>query len=177
MLAAHGAVVVDADVLAREAVAPGTPRHAAVVAEFGDEVLAADGSIDRARLGEIVFADTARREALEAIVHPYVARRTAELVAAAPADAVVVCDVPLLVEMQRRKTYDLVVVVDASEEVRIARLKEARGMSGAEIRARTAVQASRDQRLEAADLVVTNDGSRAELKASVDDLWTRIAQV
>jgi dephospho-CoA kinase len=172
LLAAHGAVVVDADALAREAVEPGTPGLAAVVAEFGDGVLAPDGSLDRAALGRIVFTDAARRAALEAIVHPYVGRRSAELMAAADPDAVVVYDVPLLVEKSLQHGYDVVVVVDSSDETRLARLIESRGMTVADARSRIAAQASRADRLAAADHVVPNDGDLDDLRREVDRLWS-----
>ena len=171
LLAARGAVVVDADALAREAVAPGTPGLAAVVAEFGPEVLAGDGTLDRAGLGRLVFADPARRAALEAIVHPYVARRRDELTAAAAENAVVVHDVPLLVENSLQGEYDVVVVVDADDEVRIARLAATRDMSPAEVRERMAAQADRGERLAVADVVVANGGSREALSGQVDQLW------
>jgi dephospho-CoA kinase len=171
LLGARGAVVVDADALAREAVAPGTTGLAAVVAEFGPEVLAADGSLDRARLGRLVFADDERRAALEAVVHPYVQRRGAELMAAAPADAVVVYDVPLLVENQLQRHYDLVVVVDASDADRLHRLTVSRGMAEADARSRMAAQATREERLAVADVVLPNDGDLADLVRRVDRLW------
>jgi dephospho-CoA kinase len=171
LLAGHGAVVVDADALAREAVAPGTPGLRAVVAEFGPEVLAADGSLDRARLGRLVFADDERRAALEAIVHPYVGRRSAELMAAAAPDAVVVYDVPLLVEKQLQDGYDLVVVVEASDDVRLRRLAGTRGTSPEDVRARMAAQASREERLAVADYVVDNDGDLRQLAGRVATLW------
>ncbi len=177
LLAEHGAIVVDSDALAREAVAPGTPGLAAVVAEFGPEVLAADGSLDRARLGQVVFADPGRRRALEAIVHPYVRRRSAELAAGAPASAVVVQDVPLLVESGLQKHFDVVVVVDVDEDTQVRRLVAARGMAEADARARIAAQASRADRLAAADLVVTNDGDLAALRARVDRLWVELAEL
>jgi dephospho-CoA kinase len=174
LLAAHGAVVVDADALAREAVAPGTPGLAAVVAEFGAEVLAADGSLDRAALGRVVFGDDARRAALEAIVHPYVGRRSAELMAAAPADAVVVYDVPLLVENGLQDAYDVVLVVDAPDELRLRRLVELRGMPEADARERMAAQATRQARLAVADHVVANDGDFDALRSQVDRIWSRL---
>lgn len=174
LLAEHGAVVVDADALAREAVEPGTPGLAAVVAEFGTEVLAEDGSLDRARLGGIVFADPARREALEAIVHPYVGRRSAELMAAAPPDAVVVYDVPLLVEKSLQGHYDVVVVVDVDEETQIRRLLAAREMTETEVRARITAQASRAERLAVADVVVDNEGDLDSLRARVDEVWKEL---
>jgi dephospho-CoA kinase len=174
LLLARGAVVVDADALAREAVAPGTPGLQAVVAEFGSEVLGPDGSLDRARLGQVVFADPARRRALEAIVHPYVGRRSAELMAAAAPDAVVVYDVPLLVENDLQDAYDVVVVVDASDETRLHRLV-LRGMTEEDARARMSAQATRTARLAVADHVLDNDGDLDELDRRVDQLWQRIA--
>ena len=127
LLAGHGAVVVDADALAREAVAPGTEGLARVVAEFGTEVLDADGALDRSKLAQIVFADADRLAALNAIVHPYVGRRSAEIMTAAPAEAVVVYDVPLLVENNLAEQYDVVVVVDASLETQVDRLTRSGG--------------------------------------------------
>jgi len=171
LLAARGAVVVDADALAREALAPGTTGLAAVVAEFGPEVLAADGSLDRARLGRMVFADDERRAALEAVVHPYVQRRSAELMAAAPPGAVVVYDVPLLVEKQLQGHYDVVIVVEASDEDRLHRLMVARRMTEADARARMAAQAAPEERLAVADVVLRNDGDLAHLARQVEGLW------
>jgi dephospho-CoA kinase len=174
LLAGHGAVVVDADALAREAVAPGTPGLEAVVREFGSGILAADGSLDRAALGEIVFSDPSRRAALETIVHPYVGRRSSELMAAAPADAVVVYDVPLLVENGLQDAYDVVVVVDAPDSSRLRRLVELRGMSEADARGRMAAQATREARLAVADHVVTNDGDLDALRSQVDRIWSSL---
>jgi dephospho-CoA kinase len=175
LLAAHGAVVVDSDRLAREAVEPGTVGLEAVVAEFGRGVLAADGSLDRPALGRIVFADPARRAVLEGIVHPYVRRRSAEIAAAAPPGAVVVHDVPLLVEADLADRYDLVVVVDVDESTQVRRLTTARGMSGADARARISAQADRAARLAVADLVVANDGSLEDLRGRVDELWADLS--
>ena len=175
LLAEHGAVVVDADALAREALAPGSPGSAAVVEEFGPEVLAAAGSIDRARLGRLVFADAAGRAALEAIVHPYVGRRSAELMAAAPADAVVVYDVPLLVEKGLQDGFAVVVVVDAADETRLRRLVDVRGMPEQDARERMAAQASREARLAVADHVLPNDGDLAELAEQVSRLWAELS--
>ena len=171
LLAGHGAVVVDADALAREAVAPGTPGLASVVDEFGPDVMAEDGSLDRAKLGRLVFADEQKRAALEAIVHPYVGRRSAKLMAAAPPDAVVVYDVPLLVEKSLQDQYDVVVVVDADDDVRLHRLVDGRGMADDDARARMASQASRAARLAVADRVLPNDGDLAALESEVDRLW------
>ncbi|RZS82846.1 dephospho-CoA kinase [Motilibacter rhizosphaerae] len=174
-----GAVVVDADVLAREAVAPGTPGLAAVVAAFGPGVLAADGSLDRPALGRVVFGDAELRATLEGIVHPRVAARRAELAAAARAadpDAVVVHDVPLLVERGLTGGLDLVVVVDAPDELRVQRLVEGRGLAREDALARVAAQASRDERLAAADVVLDGTGSVADLRRQVDALWERLAE-
>ena len=173
-LAALGAVVIDADVLAREAVAPGTAGLAAVVRAFGAEVLAPDGSLDRAALAARVFADPAARQRLEAIVHPEVARRRAELVAAAPGDAVVVHDIPLLVEMGLTAGLDLVVVVDAAQEVRLRRLVEGRGLDEEQARSRIAAQAERAERLAIADVVLDGGGAVSQLQAQVDRLWERL---
>jgi dephospho-CoA kinase len=175
LLAGHGALDVDADALAREAVAPGTSGLARVVAEFGTEVLAADGSLDRARLAQIVFADADRLAALNAIVHPYVGRRSAETMASASSDAVVVYDMPLLVENNLQEQYDVVVVVDASPEAALRRLSASRGMTETDARARMAAQASRPERLAAADVVIDNDGDLEALRAQVRALWARLS--
>jgi dephospho-CoA kinase len=166
-----GARVVDADALAREVVAAGTPGLAAVVAEFGPGVLGPDGELDRPALGRLVFGDEDRRARLNAIVHPLVRRRAAELVAAAPAGTVVVQDVPLLVETGQADRYDLVVVVEAPAELRAERLARDRGMSPGEARSRMAAQATDQQRRAAADVVLVNDGDLDQLRAEVDRLW------
>jgi dephospho-CoA kinase len=165
-----GAVVVDADALAREVVAPGTPGLAAVVAEFGPEMLGPDGALDRARLGALVFADPARRATLEGIVHPLVRARAAEIEAAAPADAVVVHDIPLLVETGQASSFDAVLVVDVPVDVQVARAVRDRGWSEEEARSRIAAQASREERLAAATYVVDNSGT-------IEDLRQRVAEV
>lgn len=170
-LAEHGALVVDADVVAREVVAPGTEGLAAVVAAFGSGVLADDGSLDRQRLGALIFADDEARARLNAIVHPLVSQRSAELAADAPDDAVVVHDVPLLVENALAPAYDVVVVVLADENVRIQRLRDTRGMREEEARARMAAQTTDDQRRAVADAVLDNSGTLADLHRQVDDLW------
>ncbi|MGZ4655304.1 dephospho-CoA kinase [Oryzihumus sp.] len=174
LLAAHGAVVIDADALAREAVAPGSAGLARVVEEFGEEVLAPDGTLDRPRLGRIVFADPARLAALNAIVHPYVGRRSHERIATAPPDAVVVYDVPLLVENDLQGQYDVVVVVDVPPDVQLQRLTGPRGMTEPDARARMAAQATREQRLAAADLVIDNTGDLTALGHRVDALWDEL---
>jgi dephospho-CoA kinase len=173
LLAAHGAVVIDADQLAREVVEPGTPGLAQVVAAFGPDVLGPDGRLDRKALAARVFSDGAALARLNAIVHPLVAERGAELVAEAPVDAVVVHDVPLLVENGLEDAYDLVVVVDAPEEARLARLA-ARGLTEEDARARMAAQASSEERLAAADYLVVNDGDLVDLRVRVDELWRNL---
>lgn len=178
-LAALGAVVIDADQLAREVVEPGTDGYDAVLAAFGREVIAPDGGLDRAALARIVFADEQARRRLEAIVHPRVraeaARREAQAAAADPA-AVVVHDVPLLVESGQSNGYDVVIVVDAPDEVRLDRLVHQRGMSQAEAAARLAAQATRQQRLAAADIVIDNSGSLDQLDEEVRGVWAQLRQ-
>lgn len=171
LLAARGAVVVDSDRLAREVVAPGTPGLAAVVAAFGAEYLTPDGALDREKLARLVFADPAARERLNAIVHPLVGAAAAERVAQAPPDAIVVHDVPLLVEAGMSGAFDVVVVVDAPRETQLARLVARRGMSAEDAEARIDAQADREQRLAVADHVLRNDGSLAELEERVAALW------
>jgi dephospho-CoA kinase len=170
-LAAQGAVLIDADAIARQVVIPGTEGLAAVVAEFGDGVLQSDGRLDRERLGEIVFADPARLARLNEIIHPLVGQRMAELEKEAGADAIIVHDVPLIAEAQLASGYDLVVVVDAPELEQLERLIKHRQMSQEQAEARMAAQVSRDQRLAIADLVVDNSSSLAELDRQVGDLW------
>ncbi|WP_026314029.1 dephospho-CoA kinase [Actinomadura flavalba] len=170
-LAAHGAVVIDADRIAREVVEPGTPGLDAVVAEFGPEVLLPDGSMDREKVGEIVFADADRRKALNAIVHPLVGERMQELMDAAPADAIVVYDVPLLVENDLASFYDVVIVVDAPVETQIERLATHRGMTREAAEARIAAQATRAARRAAADHILDNSGTLHSLHTQTDTLW------
>ena len=176
-LAERGAVVIDADRIAREVVEPGTPGLAAVVAEFGPGILTAEGALDRPAMAAIVFSDEERRRALEAIVHPLVGRRSQELLDAAPADALVVYDVPLLAEsadLGRADGFDRVVVVTAPVETRVQRLV-GRGLSEEDARARITAQASDDARLAIADLVVDNSGDLEALDAEVARLWDALA--
>ncbi|MPQ99207.1 dephospho-CoA kinase [Modestobacter sp. I12A-02628] len=170
MLVARGAVLVDADRIARAVLEPGTSGLAAVVEEFGEAVLAADGSLDRAALASVVFADPAARARLDALVHPLVRERAAEAIAAAPADAVVVQDVPLLVETGQSAAHDLVLVVQADLATRLARLAD-RGTTEADARARIAAQASDEERAAVADVVLDNSGTRADLEAAVEAFW------
>ncbi|GHH61026.1 dephospho-CoA kinase [Kitasatospora indigofera] len=174
LFASYGAVVVDADLIAREVVAPGTEGLAAVLAEFGPDVLRADGELDRPALGALVFADPARLRALNAIVHPLVRARSAELEEAAAPDAVVVHDVPLLAENGLAPLYDLVVVVDAADEVRLDRLVRLRGMAEAEAESRMAAQATREDRLAVADLVIDNSGPLEALAPRVRQVWDEL---
>ncbi|MFC8359247.1 dephospho-CoA kinase [Streptomyces griseorubiginosus] len=171
LLVEHGAVLIDADRIAREVVAPGTPGLAAVVAAFGEEVLAEDGGLDRPKLGSIVFADPDRLAVLNSIVHPLVGARSRELETAAAEDAVVVHDVPLLAENSLAPLYDLVVVVDASPETQLDRLVRLRGMTEQDARARMAAQATREKRLEIADIVIDNDVPLDDLRQRVQDVW------
>jgi dephospho-CoA kinase len=175
LLAQHGARVVDADRIAREVVEPGTPGLAAVVAEFGGGVLTGDGALDRPALAGLVFGDPAARARLDAVVHPLVRARAAELVAAAPADAVVVQDVPLLVETGQAGSYDLVLVVETDLATRVARLVD-RGLTAEDARARIASQATDEQRRAVADVVLRNDGDRDALAAQVERFWSERVQ-
>ncbi|MDT0303421.1 dephospho-CoA kinase [Streptomonospora wellingtoniae] len=173
-LARHGALVVDADRIAREVVEPGTSGLEEIVAEFGADVLTEDGRLDRPRLGEIVFSDSAKLARLNAIVHPRVGRRTEELMAGASSDAVVVYDVPLLVENDLGGLYDVVVVVDVPEQEQVARVARDRGMDEEQVRARIRAQAARERRRAAADVVIDNSGTPAELDAKAAELWERL---
>jgi dephospho-CoA kinase len=170
-LAWHGAVIIDADTLAREVVDQGTDGLAQVVAEFGAGVLGPDGGLDRPALGRVVFADPDARAQLEQIVHPRVRARSDEIIAAADADAVVVNDVPLLVEAGLHRAYDMVIVVEADESVRVARLVAGRGMSEQDANARIAAQATDEHRRTVADVVIVNNGSREALDDQVDAVW------
>jgi len=170
LLAERGAVIVDADRIAREVVEPGTPGLAAVVSAFGDGVVGPDGGLDRAALAAVVFADAEARARLDGIVHPLVRARAAEVVAAAPPDAVLVHDIPLLVETGQAGRYELVLVVQADLDTRVARLV-ARGMTEDDARARIAAQATDEQRAAVADVVLDNSGTREELAAQVDRFW------
>jgi dephospho-CoA kinase len=169
-LAARGAVIIDADVLARELVEPGTDGLVAVVERFGEGVLQS-GRLDRARLGQIVFADLEARRDLERIIHPAVRARATELEQAAPTDAVVVHVIPLLVETGQQDRFDVVVVVDVDPELQVARLVARDGFEEADALARLAAQATREERRAVADIVLDNSGSVTDLKAQIGPLW------
>jgi dephospho-CoA kinase len=167
----RGAVLVDADALAREVVEPGTEGLQRIVAEFGTEVLAADGRLDRPKLGALVFGDPARLAVLNGIVHPLVRSCAAAIVAEAPEDAVVVQDIPLLVETGQGAAFHLVLVVDAPDDQRVQRMLQHRGMTDESARSRMAAQAAREERLAAADVVLDNSGTMEQLQKQVDELW------
>lgn len=174
MLGDLGAVVVDADTLAREVVAPGTPGLGDVVAAFGPGVLDAEGALDRAALGRLVFEDPASRGALEAIIHPLVRARAAELEASAPEGALVVHDIPLLVETGQVGRFDAVLVVDVPTHVQVERAVRERGWTEEEARSRIAAQASREDRLAAATYVIDNTGSHEDLRQRVTEVLDQL---
>ena len=176
-LAALGALVIDADLLAREVVQPGTEALDEIVEAFGSDVLTPDGALDRPALGARVFGDDAARRTLEAIVHPRVRARAAQIETTADDETVVVHDIPLLVETGQPEAFDQVVVVDASDEVRLDRLVRIRGMSADDARARIAAQASREERLDVADHVIANDGDLLSLDRAVEALWAELDQL
>ncbi len=169
-----GATVIDADLLAREVVAPGTPGLAQVVEAFGPDILTEDGQMDRAAVGRIVFEDEAKRKVLEAIVHPLVFERYAELEAAAPRDGVVVHDIPLLAESGRAAEFDAVIVVDTPHETQVERMLRDRGMAREDAEARIAAQATREQRRAVATYVIENTGTREDLRQRVAEVFEQL---
>lgn len=173
-MAGHGALVVDADRIAREIVTPGQPALVEITGRFGEDVLRPDGSLDRAALASVVFTDPDALADLNAITHPRIAARSAELLAAADPDAVVVYDMPLLVEQRSAEGWDAVVVVEAPLAQRIERLVRARGMTDTDARARIDAQASDEERRAVADHVIVNSGSPAELSVAVDEMWREL---
>jgi len=175
-LASYGALVIDADQIAREVVEPGTPGLAQVVGRFGTGVLAPDGTLDRQRLGEIVFGDDELRAKLNSLIHPLVGARLRELEQGADADAILVEDVPLIAENDLADFYDLVVVVDVPPRLQEERLVRDRGMTPDQVAVRMAAQASREQRLAIAGIVVDNSGSLAELDREVVELWAELSR-
>jgi dephospho-CoA kinase len=177
-LAEHGAVVVDADQVAREVVERGTPALARIAEEFGDGVIASDGSLDRAALGALIFSSPEKRAALNAITHPAVGIRSHELFAAAAAadpDAIVVYDVPLLIEAGRTEEFDLIVVVNASTETRLNRMVELRGMTRDEAMHRINSQATNTERLAVADVVIDSNGTVEQTLEQADALWAKLS--
>ena len=170
LLAEHGAVIVDADAIARAVVEPGTPGLAAVVDAFGEGILTEDGALNRPALAAVVFADPQARKKLDGIVHPLVRAGATEIAHAAPPDAVVVHDVPLLAETGQGHSYDLVVVVEADTDTRVARLVQ-RGLTAEDASARIAVQATDEQRRAIADVVLDNNGTPEHLAEQVDRFW------
>jgi dephospho-CoA kinase len=176
-LAALGAVIVDSDVIAREVVEPGTEGLAQVVEEFGDQVLSADGSLDREALAAVVFGDDDARQRLSKILHPLIGTRALEAVAAAgerDPDAIVVQDIPLLVESDLGGHYDIVIVVDTPTETQLDRLTRLRGMAESDANARIAAQATREQRRAVATHVIVNDGDLDRLDRQVRDVWAEL---
>ena len=174
LLAGHGAVIIDADQLAREAVAPGSAGLAEVVAAFGAGILTPDGTLDRGALAELVFNDALARDRLNSIVHPEVRRLAAEQERNAAPGAVVVHVIPLLVETGQQGSFDVVVVVDVDPSVQLARIRQRGGLDDAQARARINAQADRATRLAAADIVIDNNGSAAELAARVEEMWAQL---
>jgi dephospho-CoA kinase len=173
-LAARGAIIIDADVLAREVVEPGTPALAAIIDRFGEQVVT-EGRLDRPRLAQLVFADPLARRDLERIVHPAVRVRAAELERAAGPDAIVVHVIPLLVETGQQGDFDLVVTVDVDHETQIQRLMARNGFTRAEAESRVAAQATRADRKIAAHVVVDNTGSVTQLREQIDALWAGLS--
>jgi len=178
LLARRGAAVVDADAVAREVVMPGTPALDRLVERFGPEILAGDGTLDRGALAAIAFADESSRKDLEAITHPAINEEFLRRIEAAPADAVVVCDVPLLAESKQAQArgYPVVVVVEAPLEVRLGRLEQ-RGVDRGDAQRRIAAQASDDDRRALATHVIDNSGDLAHLERQVDVLWADLLRI
>jgi dephospho-CoA kinase len=175
ILAELGAVVIDADALARDVVARGTPGLAAVVAEFGPALLTPDGDLDRPAMGALVFGDPDARRRLEAVIHPLVHERSAQLEAEAAADAVVVHDIPLLAEVGRAGSFDAVIVVDAPPELQVSRMVQERGWTRDDAESRIAAQATREDRLAIATHVVDNTGSLEALRDQVERVYAELA--
>ena len=175
ILAELGAVVIDADLIAREVVARGTPGLDAVVAEFGPELLTSEGDLDRPAMGALVFGDADARKRLEAIIHPLVHARSAELEAEAGDHAVVVHDIPLLAEVGRAGSFDEVIVVDAPADLQVSRMVEDRGWTREDAESRIAAQATREDRLAIATHVIENTGTLADLRARVEEIYAVLA--
>lgn len=178
LFADHGATIIDADAISRELMEPGQHVLAEVVETFGDHLLDESGSLDRARLAEIVFNDDTARERLNSIVHPAVRAEATRLreaaLAADPHEAVVIQDIPLLVETGQADRFDGVIVVDTDRDTRLHRLVENRGMETEDANARIAAQATDEQRREAADWIINNSGTLAETQTQVDAIWAKL---
>jgi dephospho-CoA kinase len=174
MFQAKGAVIINADVLAREVLTPGQPAYDLVVQRFGNGLLRESGEIDRSLLAKEVFADTAKREVLEQIVHPVVAAKRSELLATQPVDAIVIEDVPLLAEKKLAPEYDFVVVVQAPVSTRLKRLTQDRDITEAEALSRIDTQASDEARAAIADVIIDNSGNMTDLEAKVTDVWRHL---
>jgi dephospho-CoA kinase len=176
-LAEHGAIIIDADIVSREVVAPGSPALASIALEFGEDMINSEGTLNRAKLGALVFSDTEKLEKLNAIMHPAVKTRSAEVLAKARADnpdSVIVYDVPLLVEADIARNYDEIIVASAPEETRIKRMIQLRGLTDEEAKARIGAQASEAKRLAIADVVIDTGGNLQHTLEQVDALWDRI---
>ena len=174
ILAELGAVIIDGDKLAREVVERGQPGLDQVVAAFGPEILTADGDMDRAKVGQIVFNDEAKRKVLEGIVHPLVFERYAALEASAPKDGLVVHDIPLLAESGRADTFDAVIVVETPAEVQVERMLRDRGWTQADAESRIAAQATPQQRRAIATHLIVNAGTRDDLRARVEAVYAEL---
>jgi dephospho-CoA kinase len=175
LLESYGAETIDADQVAREVVQPGSDGLAAVVKQFGTEVLSSDGELDRQELGRIIFADAAKRKALEAILHPLIKDRTSQLIAESSSE-IVVYAVPLLIEANVDYPFDMILTVEASPELQIERIVRSRGLSEQEAAARIAAQATKSQRSERADFVIDSSGTHAQLETQVQLLWEKLRQ-
>jgi dephospho-CoA kinase len=176
-LAEHGAIIIDADIVSREVVAPGSPALASIALEFGEDMINSEGTLSRAKLGALVFSDAEKLEKLNAIMHPAVKTRSAEVLAKASADnpdSVIVYDVPLLVEADIARNYDEIIVASAPEETRIKRMIQLRGLTDEEAKARIGAQASEAKRLAIADVVIDTGGNLQHTLEQVDALWDRI---
>lgn len=176
MLEARGAVIIDADAIARGLVEPGQPALVALVDEFGESILQPDGSLSRASLASLAFRDPGTTDRLNAIMHPLIAEESRRLMESAPSGAVVVYDMPLLVETGQQSLVDMVVVVDVPEEMQVERAVCLRGLEAEDVRRRMAVQATRDERQAVADVVIENSGSLDETEAQVDRLWRTLEE-
>ena len=174
ILAELGAVIIDGDKLAREVVEKGEPGLAQVVEAFGPEILTAEGDMDRAKVGQLVFNDEAKRKVLEGIVHPLVFERYAALEASAPQDGLVIHDIPLLAESGRADTFDAVIVVETPAETQVERMLRDRGWTRADAESRIAAQATPEQRRAIATYLIVNDGTREALRARVEEVYAEL---